>query len=339
MERAKDYGYYCDFIKNDLADYFSTRSYGFNKEDFLKEIRLNFASVNTQENKFNIDWGSGILNCSHQSSAKPGSLIRFEIEERSGYTVDYVTIGSDKVAPTSDNWYSFKMPSYEVNVWAHYVKTKQSSSIITVKKASVIESAPCKIIDLGFSDLLWTDRNIGANSPTDYGDYFAWGETERKTTYFWNNYKYCKDGNYKKLTKYCNQSEFGSFDQKEILEPMDDVAIVKWGNGWRLPTIEEFEELINNCVYKFVENYQGKARNGALFKSKKNGQELFFPAAGCKEEKAPSGVWSYGYYWSSSLNLGSPLYARLLNFYSDHVGTGNRDRYYDFSVRPVRSKN
>lgn len=219
----------------------------------------------------------------------------------------------------------------------------QKPSYISVTKViqtpsyvSVTDQHP--VIDLGFSDLLWADRNIGANSPIDYGDYFAWGETKRKPTYSWNNYKYCKDGNNKKLMKYCNQSEFGCFDQKVILVPMDDVAFVQWGNGWRMPTIEEFAELIKNCVFKFVENYQGEASNGVFFKSKKNGQELFFPAAGFKVEKDTSLVGSYGDYWSSSLTLGYPFNARGLYFYSGRVGTDDNDRCYGFSVRPVRSK-
>ncbi|MBR4268150.1 MAG: toll/interleukin-1 receptor domain-containing protein, partial [Bacteroidales bacterium] len=112
--------------------------------------------------------------------------------------------------------------------------------------SSVIESAPCEIIDLGFSDFLWADRNIGANSPTDYGDYFAWGETKPKDNYSWDCYKYCQDGDEHKLTKYCTNKDYGKVDDKKILDPEDDAATKNWGNGWRMPTMEEYRDLFAN---------------------------------------------------------------------------------------------
>lgn len=336
MERAKDYGYYFDFIKNDLTNYFSTRSYDFQKEKFLEEIRHNFISANIQENKYNIDWGAGILNCSHQSSAKPGSLIKFEIEERSGYAVDYVTIGSNKVAPTSDNWYSFKMPSYEVNVWPHYVKVKQSS-VITANIAKVIDSIPCQPIDLGLS-VLWADRNIGADSLIDYGNFFAWGETDFKEMTTWHNYKYFKDGDGNRLMKYCNQINFGNRNFVDNLTELafeDDAAVAIFGKGWHIPSEKDFNELIENCDWEWMEIEGVK---GCLFTSKINNQKCFLPAA--------NAMWAVnsipgngGFYWSSSLNLTSPDNAQALHFDSSNISIACYYRCHGFPVRAVCQKN
>ena len=126
------------------------------------------------------------------------------------------------------------MPSYEVNVWAHYVKAKQSS-VITENTASVIESATCTIIVLGLS-VLWADRNIGADSPTAYGDYFAWGETKPKNMYLWSNYKYA-NGDGDKLTKYCTKNKNGKVDNKKNLNPktMPPLRIGAMAGGCQRP--------------------------------------------------------------------------------------------------------
>ena len=97
-------------------------------------------------------------------------------------------------------------------------------------------------VDLGLpSGILWATCNVGATVPEDYGDYFAWGETESKTNYGWNTYQYCM-GNLSLLTKYCNNSSYGYngfTDNLTILEPSDDATTVNLGADWRMPTKEE----------------------------------------------------------------------------------------------------
>ena len=94
-------------------------------------------------------------------------------------------------------------------------------SIVTFDK-----NIPEGAVDLGLpSGTLWADRNIGADSPEGYGDYFAWGETRPKSTYSWSTYKYCK-GSYDTMTKYCTDSSRGTVDNKTVLEAADDAAIV-----------------------------------------------------------------------------------------------------------------
>ena len=91
-------------------------------------------------------------------------------------------------------------------------------------------------VDLGLtSGTLWATCNVGATAPEDYGDYFAWGETEPKEDYSWSTYKWC-NGSYKTQTKYCTNSKYGTVDDKTELEPEDDAAFVNWGSTWRMPT-------------------------------------------------------------------------------------------------------
>lgn len=90
-------------------------------------------------------------------------------------------------------------------------------------------STPGEAIDLGLpSGLKWASCNVGASSPEEYGGYFAWGEIEEKSDYSWDTYKWCK-GSSESMTKYCTNSNYGTVDNKTILDPEDDVAHVKWG--------------------------------------------------------------------------------------------------------------
>ena len=94
-------------------------------------------------------------------------------------------------------------------------------------------------VDLGLpSGTLWATCNVGASSPEEYGDYFAWGETEPKNDYNWSTYKYCK-GSSTTMTKYCTSSSYGTVDNKTELEPSDDAATVNWGSNWQMPSLEQ----------------------------------------------------------------------------------------------------
>ena len=107
-------------------------------------------------------------------------------------------------------------------------------------------------VDLGLpSGLKWATCNVGASSPEDYGDYYAWGETETKSTYNWSTYKWC-NGSSSTLTKYCTDSSRGTVDDKTTLDLEDDVAHVKWGGDWRMPTRQNYSELIYNCIWEWT---------------------------------------------------------------------------------------
>lgn len=191
-------------------------------------------------------------------------------------------------------------------------------------------------VDLGLpSGLLWATCNVGAEAPEDYGDYFAWGETTPKDYYDWSTYQYC-NGSYNTLTKYCNQSNYGYngfTDNLTTLEPTDDAATANWGNGWRMPTMEEFEELYNNTTVTWT---QQNGVNGRLFTAA-NGNSLFLPAAGCRYVSSLYGIGDGGRYWSSSRYMDTPDDAWLLHFYSNLYGMSYYNRYGGHSVRAVRS--
>ena len=152
-------------------------------------------------------------------------------------------------------------------------------------------------VDLGLpSGTLWASCNVGASSPEEFGDAFAWGETEPVGDYDWDNpwsnYKWC-NGSVNTLTKYCTDSEYGTVDNLTELEPEDDAAWVNWGPMWRMPNEEQFDELKENCTWKCStkNGVEGRLITGP------NGNSIFLPAT---EENA---------YWSRELNTALPFYA------------------------------
>ena len=188
-------------------------------------------------------------------------------------------------------------------------------------------------VDLGLS-VKWATCNVGANKPEEYGDYFAWGETQPKSTYNWSTYKYC-NGSLTSLTKYCTNSSYGTVDNKTILDAADDAARANWGGSWRMPTDAELTELREQCTWTWT------TQNGVYgykVTSKKSGytnKSIFLPAAGYRNDSSLYSAGSYGSYWSSSLDTGYPYYAWGVYFNSDDVSRGYGNRYYGFSVRPV----
>lgn len=198
-------------------------------------------------------------------------------------------------------------------------------------------------VDLGLpSGTLWATCNIGATSPEDYGDYFAWGETEGyndgKTTFNWSTYKWCK-GSDNTQTKYCTKSSYGYngfTDDKTELDLEDDAAYVNWGLDWRMPSIEQFSELINSS-YTTTEWTAQNGVNGRKITSKTNGNSIFLPAAGYRYYSSLYNGGSNGYYWSRTLHSDRPNYAWALDFDSSFNGAGTGYYRYDgLSVRPVR---
>ena len=194
-------------------------------------------------------------------------------------------------------------------------------------------------VDLGLpSGTLWSTCNVGANSPEEYGDYFAWGEVEPKSDYRWSTYKYCK-GSFDTMTKYCTNSDYGTVDNKTELEPSDDAATVNWGSGWQMPSEEQNEELIDKS-YTTTTWTTLNGVYGMKITSKSNGNSIFLPAAGYRNGTSLSNAGSGGIYWSRSLNTSYSSYgAYRLYFNSSYIGTSYDNRCYGLGVRPVRVKN
>lgn len=189
---------------------------------------------------------------------------------------------------------------------------------------------PC--VDLGLpSGLKWATCNVGATKPEEYGDYFAWGETTPKSTYDWSTYKWC-NGSSTTLTKYCTDSDYGTVDNKTVLDKEDDAAAVNMGGSWRMPTHTEIQELKNNCT---THKYYDEVREGVIVASKINGNHIFLPAAGYRYCGDLYGAGSYGHCWSSSLDTDYPYDAWDVSFHSDDVSGYSSSRYYGSSVRGV----
>jgi len=194
---------------------------------------------------------------------------------------------------------------------------------------------PHEYVDLGLS-VKWATCNIGASEPEGYGEYFAWGEIEQKEEYASNNYKF-SNRNWPTVTKYTSTPHSRYRDNKSILEPEDDTASVKWGDSWRLPTIEEWDELLTNCKWKRAK-LNGVC--GYIATSKKKGykdKSIFLPAAGYHfNNSSYNNVHSDGgYYWSSSLYIAFPENAHYLYLTTDHKFATHDDRFKGLSIRPV----
>jgi len=235
-----------------------------------------------------------------------------------------------------------------------YVKAiKEGSAIITAKAGD--KTAICSLtvetiipdgtVDLGillsrgdgiYYRLFWAKCNIGASKPEEYGEYYAWGETETKQRYAWSVYKW-ENGEENKYTKYCPT------DEKSRLDLEDDVAHVKLGGKWRMPTGEEWLALLatkNNTVdYTWTwcdgetEKYNGSDVKGWKIVRNATSATLFFPAAGYRYQYSLSLAGSEGHYWTNTLY--SWVYAADIIFRSDKVQKSSHHRYYGLPVRPV----
>ncbi|MBQ0070121.1 MAG: leucine-rich repeat protein, partial [Bacteroidales bacterium] len=199
-------------------------------------------------------------------------------------------------------------------------------------------------VDLGLpGGVLWATCNVGAEKPEENGLYFAWGETKgyakgESHIFAWSNYDLC-NGSYNSINKYCTTSRLGPVDNKIVLEAKDDAATANWGSGWRMPTMQEMEDLLNSayCSWTWKENYNGSGVNGYEVKSNSNGNTIFFPAAGHRDDKKLSGESFGGDYGSSSLDPSYSDYAFILSFWSGKAEMKNDYyRYYGRSVRAVR---
>ena len=169
-------------------------------------------------------------------------------------------------------------------------------------------------VDLGLpSGLKWATCNVGAKTPTEYGNYFRWGEIT-------------------------DAREMGNYTTYDYNKPFKDAATYHMGKQWRMPTNEELRELYDNTISKWVEDYQGSGVNGCLFTSNVNSQILFFPAAGYCSGGSCYYVRSLGYVWSSGVSTSDPRHARNLNFNSSDVYPQDiNGRRIGFSVRGVRN--
>lgn len=194
-------------------------------------------------------------------------------------------------------------------------------------------------VDLGLS-VKWATCNVGANSPSDYGEYYAWGETNTKSRYDWDNCFDCLDSYNSGLVDSWIIYKIGGQTQ---ITPISghDTARENWGGKWRMPTEAEIEELCKKCTWIWTTKNDHK---GYLVTGK-NGNSIFLPAAGWRFGSVFGSVGIDGSYWSSTLSSSVSKSANLFfssralgtdgNFRSYAPGTSVSYRSYGHSVRPV----
>lgn len=202
--------------------------------------------------------------------------------------------------------------------------TELKYTISDIQKVYFVqEEAPSvtagQAIDLGLS-VKWASYNIGASSPEDYGEYYAWGETEEKTNYTNATYKFYDSS----TTIYMN---IGS----DIAGTNYDVAHVKWGGNWKMPTLAQIKELIEDCTWKWttLNGVNGCTVTGP------NGNSIFLPAAGYRDGTDLESAGSYGSYATSPANVNSSIAMSTMYFTSSVHNWSLDYRYRGYTVRAV----
>ena len=214
-------------------------------------------------------------------------------------------------------WFGFRSSYYTIN----YNKKHMRRSVRLVHD-TIISFEP-EYVDLGLS-VKWATCNVGATKPEEYGNYFAWGETDSKEVYDWSSYLWC-NGTEESINKY------NTTDRLTTLLPEDDAAHVNWGEEWRMPTDKEWTELRENCIWTqtMQSGINGYKVTGI------NGNSIFLPAAGFHYANGLSYTNSHGDYWSSSRNAVNLNGALHIYFEPNSVNRSNSYRYYGFPIRPV----
>ena len=222
-------------------------------------------------------------------------------------------------------------------------KSGQTATVyVTVTEAVTPIDNPEDVIDLGLpSGMLWASCNIGATKPEEVGEYYAWGEIS--PNWYDASGKYSMDNSHSAMglnwdmTKYCTKEKYGTVDNKISLDLNDDVAHIVLGGRYRMPTKDDFEELVNNCTSEWT-TFNGV--NGCKFTGH-NGNSVFFPATGMWMKGIPKYMDVYGNYWSRSLYTELPYEASILRVFDesaiggeDPVGVGNEERY---KCKPIRA--
>ncbi len=324
LDNAGNYGYYWSssystndppiawsarFDSDNVEDYYYYRCYGLSVRPVIMVYGITIAATT-----------NGAVTAD-KTEAAAGDKVTLTITPDADYELGtlFVKDADNNAITVVDN--KFTMPASTVTVTA------------TFKKPDTKEW-----VDLGLpSGLRWATCNVGASAPEEYGNYYAWGETEPKETYSWETYKYGSNNN--DLTKYCSDSSSGKdgfTDELTTLEAEDDAAAVNWGGEWRMPTDTEWEELRDNCDWTWTADYNGTGIAGRIVASKTNGNSIFLPAAGYRYGGSLGSAGDGGYYWSTSLRTGYPYYAWSAYFDSDDVSRGYYYRCYGRSVRPVQ---
>ena len=197
-----------------------------------------------------------------------------------------------------------------------------------------VSAQKMKAVDLGLS-IKWAPCNVGASSPEQYGDYFAWGETAVKEDYSWKTLKYCGDAGGNSFTKYNSKERYGAVDNLVQLEPSDDAAHVMMKGKWRIPTKEEWKELKEKCTWEKTEVNGVKGYNV----TGPSGKSIFLPSGGLKSNTSSVNAGVIGNYWSSTLYTSHPYSGYCIYFNSSGIYMDEESyRHYGLTIRAVSPK-
>ncbi len=333
-----------------------------------------YACGNKKTEGDNADADSTVVEVEEDGGLQPPfmfktSLYTVKIYKDGDAIVEYIYMGCNKADEAT--WSSLSLPKgeglqkvYQINwagytwyapddmkyIWmgedAHYdmlghnidnaVKIESFKSLPKNEQPATYMKVIKNGVDLGLS-VKWASCNLGASSPEEYGNYYAWAETKPRTgsswDYKWNTTPYylSGSGNYNDDVKW---RKYTGKDGKTVLDASDDAATVALGSPWRIPTFDEIKELYNKCKWTWT-SMNG---NNGFQVTGPNGNSIFLPAAGYRNGSGLYYAGAYGSYWSSSLYTGSPYSA-----YSLYFSSSSRDWYYfsgyrcnGRSVRPVR---
>ena len=227
----------------------------------------------------------------------------------------------------SVGWYWLSTPTdpgkascvrFECNLMVQRNGLRQAGLSVRLVHDTIVPEA----VDLGLS-VKWATFNVGATSPEDYGDYFAWGETEPKEIYSWATYKWGTSS---------NQTKYNTTDGKTILDLDDDAAYVNWGGNWRMPSKEEVDELTQQCnwIWTTHNNVNGYKVTGP------NGNSIFLPAAGYKGAGPTYPAGEDGLYWTNTTEKQHYSYLIVLHDDAPPTQAGRQGtRCFGFTIRPV----
>ncbi len=282
-----------------------------------------------------------VTNLSSMDVSRAGFMI-WRPENPEGFVEYDATVADDNTFSLTLTYKDFLemaygdpvMGTYNVSAYAFKADgTRSSGGILEFnidKEQPDLPTGPTEgdLIDLGLT-VTWASCNIGASQPQEVGSFFAWGEVEQKSNYEWSNYA-LSNGTGTSLKKYCLQSTYGIVDSRTKLEPADDAAYVKSQGKKRMPTVAEWQELNEKCVWTKI-NY--KNRDGYLVASPMTGNAIFIPCNGFKTKTNHYNFYA-PYYWTSELDLESSQNAQKVSFIN-RWELGAHYRFEGLGVRPV----
>ncbi len=294
-------------------------------------MKMSTKQAGTLNNGFTLSADNALLGLQLSGNVIISKIVLTNLATNATYTLDcsmqeVSTTGGKLfyiVVPTGTWDKGMKVDVYNVEEIIIESKEKTSSIEFAANIAMMmpeLEMHDC--VDLGLS-VKWATCNVGATTPEEYGDYFAWGETETKDKYSWATYKWGTSSN---MTKY------NTTDGKTILDPEDDAAQVHWGDKWRMPSKEEVDELTQQCswIWTTRNNVNGYKVTGP------NGNSIFLPAAGYKGSGPTYPAGEDGLYWTNTIE--KQHYSYLIVLHDDAPPTqagSSGTRCFGFTIRPV----